>query len=416
MRRVVITGIGLVTPVGNDLESTWKGLLAGKSGAAPITRFDTTDFATKFACEVKDWDASPWFDKRELRHLDLFLQYGVAAGLMAMADAGFDDFRVPEGEEERWGVYVGAGLGGVQTIEQTFTRTKEKGPRHGFSPYFVTDIIINMAPGLLSIRTGAQGPNFSHVSACSTGAHSIGEAQRAIKHGDADVMIAGGCESTITILSVGGFNAMRALSTNNDDPSGASRPFDKERDGFVIAEGAGVLILEELDHARKRGARIYAEVAGYGANSDAFHITQPAPEGRGAQKCMRRALDDAKLAPESVGYINAHGTSTPFNDRNETKAIKAVFGDHASRLAVSSTKSMTGHTLGAAGGIEAAISALAIHRGVVPPTINYRTPDPDCDLDYVPNQAREARVDAALSNSFGFGGTNAALVLRRLQG
>ena len=416
MRRVVITGIGLVTPLGNNLEDTWKGLLAGTSGAGPITRFDASEFATRFACEVKGWDSSPFLDKREARHLDRFLHFAVGAGLMAMEDAGFSDRKVPAGEEDRWGVYVGAGLGGVETIESTHLAWKEKGPRHGFSPYFVVDIIINMAPGLLSIKTGAQGPNLSHVSACSTGAHSIGEASRAIRWGDADVMIAGGTESTISVLGVGGFNASRALSTRNEEPAQASRPFDKERDGFVIAEGAGVVILEELEHAKRRGARIYAEVMGYGANSDAFHVTQPAPEGAGAQKCMKRALDDARVPLESVGYINAHGTSTPFNDKNETAAIKAVFGDHARKLAVSSTKSMTGHMLGAAGGVEAGICALAIHRKVLPPTINYSTPDPDCDLDYVPNQAREVAVEAALSNSFGFGGTNAALLLRRYKG
>jgi 3-oxoacyl-[acyl-carrier-protein] synthase II len=415
-RRVVVTGIGLVTPIGNDLETTWASLVAGKSGAGPITRFDCEGFSTRFACEIKGWDGTPYLDKRELRHVDQFLEYAVGAGLMAMEDAGYPDRRVPEGEEERWGCYVGAGLGGVETIESTYAKTVEKGPRHGFSPYFVTDIIINMAPGLLSIKTGAEGPNMSHVSACSTGAHSIGEAARCIQYGDADAMLAGGCESTVSILGVGGFNAMRALSTRNDEPERASRPFDKDRDGFVIAEGAGVLVLEELDRAVRRGARIYAELCGYGANADAFHVTQPAPEGRGAQKCMRRALADAGVDPESVGYINAHGTSTPFNDRNETAAIKAVFGDHARELAVSSTKSMTGHTLGAAGGIEAGITALAIHRKVLPPTINYETPDPDCDLDYVPNQAREAAVECALSNSFGFGGTNAALLLRRFSG
>jgi 3-oxoacyl-[acyl-carrier-protein] synthase II len=412
-RRVVITGIGLVTPVGNDLESSWSALLAGTSGAGPITGFDTTDYKTKFACEVKSWDASPWFESRELRHIDRFLQFGVAAGMMAVDDAGFEGSRAPEDESERWGVYIGAGLGGVATIESTYAKTAEKGPRRGFSPYFVTDIIINMAPGLVSIRTGARGPNFSHVSACSTGAHSIGEAARSIQYGDTDVMIAGGCESTVTVLGVGGFNAMRAMSTRNDEPERASRPFDAERDGFVIGEGAGVVVLEELEHARARGARIYAEVAGYAANSDAHHMTAPAPEGEGAQRCMRRTIADAGVSPADIGYINAHGTSTPLNDANETAAIRAVFGDHASSLAVSSTKSMTGHTLGAAGGIEAAFTALAIHRKVLPPTINYENPDPACDLDYVPNEAREVAVDAALSNSFGFGGTNAALLLKR---
>jgi len=307
-------------------------------------------------------------------------------------------------------------MGGIETIERAIHQIDEKGPRHGISPYFIVDIIPNMAPGLLSIKTGARGPNMSHVSACSTGAHSIGEAARSIRWGDADVMIAGGSEAAICACGVGGFNSSRALSTRNDDPAGASRPFDKDRDGFVIGEGAGVLILEELEHAVKRGARIYAEVLGYGANSDAFHVTQPAPEGAGAQACLRRALADGKIPLDAVGYINAHGTSTPFNDKNETAAIKAVFGEHARKLAVSSTKSMMGHTLGAAGGIEAGITALAIHRKVLPPTINYQTPDPDCDLDYVPNQAREVAVDCALSNSYGFGGTNAVLALRRFKG
>ena len=415
MRRVVITGIGMVTPVGNDTETTWSSLLAGKNGAGPTTLFDTTNFATKFACEVKNWDASKWFDKRELKHVDRFLQFGIAASMMAMEDAGLGA-KVPAGQEERWGCYIGAGLGGVKTIEDTYAATKEKGPRHGFSPYFVTDIIINEAPGMVCIRTGATGPNFSHVSACATGAHSIGEAMRAIRHGYVDGMIAGGTEATITILGVGGFNAMRAMSTRNDAPEKASRPFDKDRDGFVIGEGAGILVLEDLESAKKRGARIYAELIGYGANSDAHHVAAPAPEHRGAQACFRLALKDAKIDPTTVGYINAHGTSTDLNDKNETFATKVVFGDHARKLAMSSTKSMTGHTLGAAGGIEAGITALALARGVLPPTTNYETPDPECDLDYVPNQAREQRVEVAMSNSFGFGGTNAALVMSRYKG
>jgi 3-oxoacyl-[acyl-carrier-protein] synthase II len=415
MRRVVITGIGLVTPLGNDLESTWSGLLAGTSGAGPITQFDTSSFATKFACEVKGWDGPKFFDKRELKHLDRFLQFGVAASMMALADAGLGA-KVPAGQEDRWGCYIGSGLGGVRTIEDTYLATQQKGPRHGFSPYFVTDIIINEAPGMVCIRTGATGPNFSHVSACATGAHSIGEAMRTIRHGYADGMIAGGTEATISILGVGGFNAMRAMSTNNDNPTKASRPFDKDRDGFVVGEGSGIVVLEELEAAKKRGARIYAEVVGYGANSDAYHVAAPAPEHKGAQACFRLALNDAKLDPSAIAYVNAHGTSTELNDKNETIATKVVFGDHAKKLAMSSTKSMTGHALGAAGGIEAGITALAIARGVLPPTINYETPDPDCDLDYIPNQAREQRVDYAMSNSFGFGGTNAALILARYKG
>jgi|HEX4313225.1 3-oxoacyl-[acyl-carrier-protein] synthase II len=415
MRRVVITGIGLITPLGLDLESTWAGLLAGTNGAGPITLFDTTNFATTFGCEVKNWDPLKWFDKREVKHLDRFLQFGVAAGMAAVADAGLGT-RVPAGEEDRWGSYVGAGLSGVRTIEDTYAATKAKGPRYGFSPYFVTDIITNEVPGMISIRTGATGPNFSHVSACATGAHSIGEAMRTIRHGYADGMIAGGCEATITILGVGGFNAMRAMSTRNDDPTHASRPFDKDRDGFVIGEGAGVLVLEELEHAKKRGARIYGEITGYAANSDAHHVAAPAPEHKGAQACFRACLKDAKLDASAIKYINAHGTSTDLNDKNETFAVKAVFGEHARKLAMSSTKSMTGHTLGAAGGIEAAITALAISRNVLPPTTNYVTPDPECDLDYVPNTPREQRVDHAMSNSFGFGGTNAALIVSRYKG
>ena len=414
-RRVVITGIGLVTPLGNDMESTWSALLAGKNGAGPITQFDTTQYATKFGCEVKSWDASKWFDKRELKHVDRFLQFGVAASMMAMEDAGLGT-KVPEGQEERWGCYIGSGLGGVKTIEQTFEATQQKGPRHGFSPYFVTDIIINEVPGMVCIRTGATGPNFSHVSACATGAHSIGEAMRAIRHGYVDGMIAGGTEATISILGVGGFNSMRAMSTRNDAPEKASRPFDKDRDGFVIGEGAGVLVLEDLETAKRRGARVYGELVGYAANSDAHHVAAPAPEHRGAQACFRLALKDARMDGSAIQYVNAHGTSTDLNDKNETLAIKKVFGDHARKMAISSTKSMTGHTLGAAGGIEAGITALALARGVLPPTTNYETPDPDCDLDYVPNTAREQRVDVAMSNSFGFGGTNAALIMQRYKG
>lgn len=416
MRRVVVTGIGLITPVGNSLEDTWSSLLAGKSGAAPITLFDTTNFATKFGCEVKDFDAAPWFDKREIKHIDRFLRFGVAASMMAVHDAGFADGKAPEAEADRWGAYLGSGLGGLRTIEDTYAATVAKGPRYGISPYFVTDIIINELPGMVSIRTGATGPNFSHVSACATGAHSVGEAMRAIRHDYADVMIAGGAEATISIIGVGGFNAMRAMSTRNDEPTRASRPFDKDRDGFVIGEGAGVLVLEELEHAKKRGARIYCELVGYGANSDAHHVAAPAPEHKGAQACFKLALKDAKIDPAAIGYINAHGTSTDLNDKNESIATKVVFGEHAKRLAMSSTKSMTGHTLGAAGGIEAGITALALARGVLPPTINYETPDPDCDLDYVPNQAREVRVEAAMSNSFGFGGTNAALIMKQYRG
>jgi 3-oxoacyl-[acyl-carrier-protein] synthase II len=412
MRRVVITGIGLVTPVGIGVEENWQALVAGRSGIGPITQFDASGFATRIAGEVKDFDPTRWIEKREAKTLDRFLQFAVVAGRLAIEDAGLPEKL--EGElADRAGCYVGAGLGGVITIEKTYTAWQEKGARHGFSPYFVPGIIVNLAPGQLSIRHNLRGPNLSHVSACSTGAHSIGEAARAIQHGTCDLMVAGGTEATISVLGVGGFNAARAMSTRNDEPTRASRPFDAGRDGFVIAEGAGIVVLEELEAARRRGARIYGEVKGYAATSDAHHITAPAPEGEGAQRCMRLALRDAALAPDAIAYVNAHGTSTKFNDATETLAVKAVFGDHARRLAMSSTKSMTGHMLGAAGGVETAICALVLQRGVLPPTINYETPDPECDLDYVPNQAREQRVDAVLTNSFGFGGTNASLILTR---
>jgi 3-oxoacyl-[acyl-carrier-protein] synthase II len=409
-RRVVITGIGLVTPIAIGTEESWQGLLAGRSGIGPITRFDHTAFATHFAGEVKGFDPTRWMTAREAKTLDPFIQYAMAAGSLAVADSGLEI----SGEfAERVGCFVGAGLGGVTTIEATCKTLSEKGPRHGFSPFFVPMIIVNLASGNLSIKFGAKGPNLSQVSACSTGTHAIGDAFRVIERGDADAMICGGTEATVTPLGVGGFNAMRALSTRNQAPEEASRPFDRDRDGFVIAEGAGILVVEELEHAKARGAKIYAELRGYGANADAHHITSPAPEGAGAQRCMKLALKDAKLGPGDIGYINAHGTSTKINDATETLAIKKVFGDAARKLMISSTKSMTGHMLGAAGGVETAVCALALARGVIPPTINYTTPDPECDLDYVPNTAREARVQYTLSNSFGFGGTNACLILSR---
>ncbi len=409
-RRVVITGIGLVTPIAIGTEESWQGLVAGKSGIGPITRFDHTAFATHFAGEVKGFEPTRWMTAREAKTLDPFIQYAVAAGALAVADSGLEI----KGEfAERVGCFVGAGLGGVTTIEATCKTLSEKGPRHGFSPFFVPMIIVNLASGNLSIKFGAKGPNLSQVSACSTGTHAIGDAFRVIERGDADAMICGGTEATVTPLGVGGFNAMRALSTRNDAPQQASRPFDRDRDGFVIAEGAGVLVIEELEHAKARGAKIYAELRGYGANADAHHITSPAPEGEGAQRCMKLALKDAKLNPSDIGYINAHGTSTKINDATETLAIKKVFGDAARKLMVSSTKSMTGHMLGAAGGVETAVCALVLARGLIPPTINYTTPDPECDLDYVPNTARETRVQYTLSNSFGFGGTNACLILSR---
>jgi 3-oxoacyl-[acyl-carrier-protein] synthase II len=410
-RRVVITGIGLITPVAIGSEETWQALLAGKSGIAPITHFDTKGFATHFAGEVKGFDPTRWMSSREAKTVDPFIQYAVAAASLAIADSGLKI----EGElAERVGCFVGAGLGGVSTIEAACKTLGEKGPRHGISPFFVPMIIVNLAPGQISIRFGAKGPNLSQVSACSTGAHAIGDAFKVIQRGAADAMICGGTEATVTPLGVGGFNSMRALSTRNEAPQLASRPFDRDRDGFVIAEGAGIVVLEEMELAKKRGARIYAELTGYGLNADAHHITAPAPEGEGAQRCMKLALDDAHLAPSQIGYINAHGTSTKMNDANETFAIKKVFGDAVRKLMVSSTKSMTGHMLGAAGGVETAICALVLARGVVPPTINYTTPDPECDLDYVPNTAREGRVQHVLTNSFGFGGTNACLVLSRV--
>ena len=409
-RRIVVTGIGLVTPLAIGTEETWQAVLAGKSGIAPITHFDHSAFATHFAGEVKNFDPTRWISSREAKTNDAFIQYALAGAALAMADSGLeikDDFA------ERVGCFVGAGLGGVSTIESACRTLAEKGPRYGISPFFVPMIIVNLAPGQISIRYGAKGPNLSQVSACSTGAHAIGDAFRVIQRGDADAMICGGTEATVSALGVGGFNSMRALSTRNDAPEKASRPFDNDRDGFVIAEGAGILVIEELEHARGRGAKIYAEIRGYGANADAHHITAPAPEGEGAQRCMKLALKDAGLSPSQIGYINAHGTSTKMNDANETIAIKKVFGDSARKLMVSSTKSMTGHMLGAAGGVETAFCALALARGAIPPTINYTTPDPECDLDYVPNTAREARVDHVITNSFGFGGTNACLVLSR---
>ncbi len=410
-RRVVVTGIGVVTPLGIGTEATWSALVAGKSGIGPITLFDCTDFATKFAGEVKDFDPLAFIDdKREAKWMDRFLHFAVAASRIAIEDAGLT---ITEQNAERVGAYIGSGLSGVATIERTYAALMEKGPRRGISPYFVPAIIVNMSPGLVSIRWGLKGPNMSHVSACSTGAHSIGEAMRLIQRGDADAMVAGGSEATVTPLGVGGFNAMRAMSTRNEDPQKASRPWDMSRDGFVMGEGAGILFLEELQHAKQRGAKIYAELSGYGASSDAFHMVQPPDSGEGAQRCMRVALKDAKIDASAVQYVNAHGTSTKQGDIAETLAIKAVFGDHAKKVMVSSTKSMTGHMLGAAGGVEAAFAVLAIHRSVIPPTINLDEQDPECDLDYVPHQAREARCDVALSNSFGFGGTNATLIFRK---
>ncbi len=409
-RRVAITGLGMVSPLGVGVEDNWRRLCAGESGIGLITRFDTSDFPVKIAGQVRDFDPLRWIAKRELRQMDLFIHYAIAAAQMAVAQAGLD---ADPPDPERYGVYVGAGLGGINVIEATCHSLREKGPRHGISPYFVPSLIINLAAGQISIRHNCRGPNMGHVSACATGAHSIGEAFRVIAHGEADVMIAGGTESTVSPLSVGGFASARALSTRNDEPTRASRPFTASRDGFVLAEGCGIVVLESLERAKARGAAILAEVVGYGRNADAYHVTMPSPGGEGAVRCMRLALADAGLAPEAIGYVNAHGTSTAA-DAIESAAIRQVFGAHADRgLAVSSTKSMHGHLLGAAGSYEAAVVALTLQHGVLPPTINLEDPDPACDLDYVPNTARPAALEYAMSNSFGFGGTNAALILRK---
>jgi 3-oxoacyl-[acyl-carrier-protein] synthase II len=406
----------MLTALGTGTEKNWQAMLAGKSGIAQITRFELAKLDTRFAGEVKDFEPEQFIDKREVRRMDLFSQYAVAAAEMAMRESGLPiGTDKPHGyENERVGVIIGSGIGGIASLEEQHKKGLEKGFDR-LSPFFIIQMIINMAAGLVSIRYGAKGPNWSPVSACATSAHAIGEAWKSIKLGECDAVLAGGAEASITPLGIGGFSVMKALSNRNDNPAGASRPFDKDRDGFVMGEGAGVVVLEELEHAKKRGANILAELVGYGANSDANHVTAPAPEGEGAARCMRLALKSAGMNPEDIGYINAHGTSTPYNDANETKAIKTVFGAHARKVAVSSTKSMTGHMLGAAGGAEAVVSVLALQRGVLPPTINYTTPDPECDLDYVPNQAREIRVDAAMSNSFGFGGTNAVLLFKRFK-
>jgi 3-oxoacyl-[acyl-carrier-protein] synthase II len=413
-RKVVVTGLGLVTPLGTGVEATWKGLLAGQSGVGRISRFDASALKTHIAAEVKDFDAQQWMDRKEARRLDLFVQYALAATEMALKASGLaiGDGHPKGYSPERVGVILGSGIGGLASAQEHH----EKALRTGFdrlSPFFVLQILTNTAAGLVSIRTGAAGPNWAPVAACSTGAHAIGEALWSIRSGRTDAVIAGSAEAAVTSLSIGGFEAMRALSTRNDEPQRASRPFDLGRDGFVLGEGAGVLVLEEAQHARRRGATILAELAGYAANADAYHLTQPTADGARAASCMRLALEDARLNPEDIGYLNAHGTSTPLNDVHETRAIKRAFGVHARKLAVSSTKSMTGHLLGAAGSVEAGLSILALSRGVLPPTINQETPDPECDLDYVPNRAREASIGAVMSNSLGFGGTNAVLVFTR---
>jgi 3-oxoacyl-[acyl-carrier-protein] synthase II len=415
-RRVVITGTGLVTPLGTGTEKNWAALLSGKSGIGPITRFPAEGLDARIAGEVKDFNPEQFIEKREIRRMDLFTQYAIAAAEMAVTESGMKiGTDKPNGyDPEKVGVIIGSGIGGIGSLEEQHKKALEKGFDR-LSPFFIIQMIINMAPGLISIRFGARGPNWSPVSACSTSAHAIGEGWKSIRLGETDAVIAGGAEAAITPLGIGGFAVMKALSTRNDEPTLASRPFDLDRDGFVEGEGAGVVILEELEHAKRRGAVILAELVGYGANSDAYHVTAPSPEGVGAARCMELALRSAQMKPEEVGYINAHGTSTPINDASETTAIKTVFKDHARKLAVSSTKSMTGHMLGAAGGAEAVISILALARNAIPPTINYTTPDPACDLDYVPNQAREVRVNAAMSNSFGFGGTNAVLLFKRFK-
>jgi 3-oxoacyl-[acyl-carrier-protein] synthase II len=410
-RRVVITGVGAVTPLGNTAEEFWAGLLEGRSGIGPITRFDTTGYPTRIAGEVQGFEPLNYIDKKEARKLDPFLKYAIACAVMAVEDAGLDVGKV---DGARFGVLVGSGIGGIETLLDSHEVLRTKGPDR-VSPFFIPMLIINMASGLISMRFGAKGPNSSVVTACASGNHAIGDAMKIIERGDADVMIAGGAEAIIVPLTIAGFCQMKAMSTRNDEPTKASRPFDAGRDGFVCGEGGGLVILESLEHAARREARIYAEVVGYGITSDAHHMTAPDPEGDGAARAMAAALRDAGLDPTAVGYINAHGTSTPYNDKFETMAIKRVFGEHAYRLAVSSTKSMTGHLLGAAGGIEAIATALAIQHGILPPTVNYETPDPDCDLDYVPNQPRKQEIEVALTNAFGFGGTNATLALKKFR-
>lgn len=408
-RRVVVTGVGLVTPLGTGTEKTWEGLIAGRSGVGPITRFDASGHAAQIAAEVKDFQPDDYFDRKQAKNLDHFVQYAIAASEMAVQDSGLI---VTEENAERVGVITGCGMGGLPTIEQYHGVLMEKGPKR-ITPFFIPRVIPNMPSGHISMRVGAKGPNLALSTACAAGTHGVGEAYRHILHGDCDVAITGGAESVVCPLAVGGFSSMKALSTRNDAPEKASRPFDRNRDGFIIAEGAGMLVLEELEHAKARGAEIYAEVIGYGLSSDAYHIAAPPDNGEGGARCMAMALRDAGINPTEVDYINAHGTSTPLNDKCETSAIKSVFGDHAYKMMISSTKSMTGHMLGGAGGIESVFLAMTLDRGIVPPTMNLEEPDPDCDLDYVPNVAREAKITTGLSNSFGFGGTNAVVVMRK---
>jgi len=410
-RRVVVTGVGLVSPVGIGTEETWSGLLAGRSGAAPITHFDASLHSTRFACEVKGFDPLRWVEKKDVKKMDRFIQLAIAASDLAVADSAIPTARLAG---ERVGVFIGSGIGGFATIEREHEALLKGGPRK-ISPFFIPASIINLAAGWVSIRTGAKGPNSATATACTSSAHAVGEAYRLVAYGDADAMIAGGSEAAITPLGVGGFCSMRALSTRNDEPERASRPFDRDRDGFVIGEGAGILVVEELEHARARGARIYAEIVGYGMSSDAYHISAPCEDGDGAVRVMKATLRDAGLEASAVDYVNVHGTSTPRGDAVEVIAIKSVFGEHARKVSISSTKSMTGHLLGAAGGLEAGITALALRDQVLPPTINLENPDPECDLDCVPNQSRKAEVRYAMTNSFGFGGTNGALLLKRYE-
>jgi 3-oxoacyl-[acyl-carrier-protein] synthase II len=408
-RRVVVTGLGILSPLGNDLQSSWDGIVHGRSGIGPITHFDASSFPTRISGEVRGFDPAQWVAPKDIKKMDPFVLYGVAASMMALADSGL----VIEGEAaERIGVAIGAGIGGLKGIEETTLKYAEGGARK-VSPFYVPSTIINMVAGQVSIMTGAKGPNIAAVTACTTATHNIGLAMRMIQYGEADAMIAGGAEYATTPTSLGGFCAMKALSTRNDDPGKASRPWDRDRDGFVMGDGAGILVLEEYEQAKARGARIYCELVGFGMSGDAFHMTAPSESGEGAARCMRNALRDAGIDASQVGYINAHGTSTPAGDLAETRAVKAALGEHAYKTMVSSTKSMTGHLLGAAGGIEAVFSAMALHTGIIPPTINLDNPSEGCDLDYVPHVAREAKVDIAMSNSFGFGGTNGTLVFRR---
>ncbi|MEJ7616102.1 MAG: beta-ketoacyl-ACP synthase II [Pyrinomonadaceae bacterium] len=410
-RRVVVTGVGLVTPLGNSVETTWSALLNGQSGVDRISKFDTEKFSVRIAAEVRNFDPLTFIEKKEARKMGAFIHYAIAASDEALRDSGF---RTTSENAERVGTYISSGIGDFWAIEREHSKLLDEGP-HRVSPFFIPSAIVNLAAGQVSIRNGAKGPNSATATACSAGAHAIGDSFKIIQRDDADVMICGGAESAITPMSVAGFAAMRAMSTRNDDPQRASRPFERDRDGFVIGEGAGIMILEELETARARGARIYAELVGYGMTADAYHITMPDETGSGPMRVMQMAMRDAGAEPERIDYINAHGTSTPYNDKFETMAIKRAFGEHAKSLAVSSTKSMTGHLLGAAGGIEAVFSVLAITRNVIPPTTNYVNPDPECDLDYVPNEPREAHINYALSNSFGFGGTNAALLFKRYE-